>query len=192
MQDPPNQTAKGKQQFLCSVIPSPTAQGKFGNFIEQQMTNGTPPSPNKNPPGTDVDSWDYNQLQQAVLQFQQEGGSVHWNPSYPNPLAAEEPKANLQAPKQALGLAENCGQSQPPTPTPTPKHPKSPNPTPKPIDPKNQLFLDLSENYISSTTKTVIFAVKKIRTAKANIWLDNSELANYFSEKIWRLGLESI
>jgi hypothetical protein len=28
-------------------------------------------------------------------------------------------------------------------------------------DPKQQLFLDLTENYISSTTKTVFFALKK-------------------------------
>jgi hypothetical protein len=42
MQAQEKQTAKGKQQFLCSVIPDPDAQEKFGNFMERKMKFGNP------------------------------------------------------------------------------------------------------------------------------------------------------
>jgi hypothetical protein len=165
MQAQEKQTAKGKQQFLCSVIPEPGAQEKFGNFMERKMTIGKPhPQLNKNPSGTDVNAWDYQQLQQAVSEFEQEGGDVRWNHSYPNPETPPPPQGptkpdlennqKISTPKQPKNL-----KSKPQALTAAAKIPQK-SPVQKP-DPKHQLFLDLSENYISSTTKTVFFALKK-------------------------------
>jgi hypothetical protein len=113
-----------------------------------------------------VNAWDYQQLQQAVSEFEQEGGDVRWNHSYPNPETPLPPTPS--PPKPDLNPAKTL--------IPTPKTPKNlksksqlltaaakipqKSAVQKP-DPKQQLFLDLTENYISSTTKTVFFALKK-------------------------------